>query len=76
MTGAGLDHTYINDGFKDDKFGECQPLHRKGMTNIESVTPVFEVKKIVLLATKSETLEIVTEEITDMILGREEVKTK
>ena len=48
----------------------------KGMTNIESVTPIFEVKKIVLLATKSETLEIVTEEITDMILGREEVKTK
>jgi len=34
------------------------------------------VKKIVLLATKSETLEIVTEEISDMILGREEIKTK
>lgn len=37
VTGAGVDHTYINDGFKEDKFGECLPLHRKGMTNIEAL---------------------------------------
>lgn len=37
VTGAGVDHVYINDGFKEDKFGECLPLHQKGMTNIEAL---------------------------------------
>jgi hypothetical protein len=36
-SGAGVDHVYINDGYKEDRFGECQPLHRKGMTNIEAL---------------------------------------
>lgn len=37
VTGAGVDHVYINDGYKEDKFGECLPLYQKGMTNIEAL---------------------------------------
>lgn len=37
VTGAGVDHVYINDGYKEDKFGECLPLHQKNMTNIEAL---------------------------------------
>ncbi len=37
VTGAGVDHVYINDGYKEDKFGECRPLYQKGMTNIEAL---------------------------------------
>ncbi len=37
VTGAGVDHVYINDSYKEDKFGECLPLHQKGMTNIEAM---------------------------------------
>ena len=37
VTGAGVDHVYINDGYKEDRFGECLPLHIKGMTNIEAL---------------------------------------
>lgn len=37
VTGAGVDHVYINDGYKADKFGECQPLYQKGVTNIEAL---------------------------------------
>lgn len=35
--GAGVDHVYINDGYKPDRFGECQPLYQKSMTNIEAL---------------------------------------
>ena len=35
--GAGLDHVYINDGYKDDHFGDCLPLHDHTKTNIEAM---------------------------------------
>jgi hypothetical protein len=34
-TGAGVDQIYINDGYKDDGFGKCQPAHDPTLTNIE-----------------------------------------
>ena len=35
--GAGLDHVYINDGYKDDHLSNCQPLHDPAKTNIEAM---------------------------------------
>lgn len=35
--GAGVDHVYINDGYKDDRFGECLPLHDRRRTIIEAM---------------------------------------
>ncbi len=37
VTGAGVDHVYINDGYKPDRFGECRPLHDRSKTNIEAM---------------------------------------
>ena len=34
---TGVDHVYINDGYKPDRFGECQPLHDRTKTNIEAM---------------------------------------
>ncbi len=33
--GAGLDHCYINDGYKADGFGKSAPAHDRTLTNIE-----------------------------------------
>ena len=35
--GAGVDHVYINDGYKDDHLSNCQPLHDRTKTNIEAM---------------------------------------
>ena len=35
--GAGVDHVYINDGYKDDKLSACKPLHDRSKTNIEAL---------------------------------------
>jgi hypothetical protein len=35
--GAGLDHVYINDGYKDDHLSNCRPLHDPAKTNIEAM---------------------------------------
>jgi hypothetical protein len=34
-TGCGVDHCYINDGYKEDGFGKSLPAHDKSLTNIE-----------------------------------------
>lgn len=33
--GCGVDHCYINDGYKDDGFGKSLPAHDRSLTNIE-----------------------------------------
>ena len=35
--GAGLDHVYINDGYKNDNLSNCLPLHDRTKTNIEAM---------------------------------------
>ncbi|MEI6515764.1 MAG: alpha-galactosidase, partial [bacterium] len=35
--GAGVDHYYINDGYKDDNFSSSLPLHDREKTNIEAM---------------------------------------
>jgi hypothetical protein len=35
--GAGIDHVYINDGYKNDNFSNCLPLHDRTKTNIEAM---------------------------------------
>jgi hypothetical protein len=35
--GAGVDHVYINDGYKDDNLSSCLPLHDPSKSNIEAM---------------------------------------
>ena len=35
--GAGVDHVYINDALKDDRFGDTLPLHDPSRTQIEAM---------------------------------------
>lgn len=35
--GAGVDHYYINDYYKEDRFGESLPLHDRNKTHIEAI---------------------------------------
>lgn len=35
--GAGVDHFYMNDGYKNDNFSHCLPPHDRGKTNIEAM---------------------------------------
>jgi hypothetical protein len=36
-SGAGVDHVYINDGYKDDRLSDCLPLHDPSKSNIEAM---------------------------------------